>query len=93
MVNASTFTQQRLSIQLTSEFKKILGTDDFEETDSSQKLKVDMNYPDEIKEKSMNFPYCPQKKKTDIEKFTVSMLLMIPNYDWSQNETNIGLEQ
>ena len=76
------------------DLKKSLEADEYEETDFfPQKMKVVLNYPNEIKEKSMNFPYCPRKKKANVEKFAEHMLLMMPSYYWPQNETNKGLEQ
>ena len=47
--------------------EEILNTPD--DSDIGYFLEVDLKYPDNIKEKTKNFPFCPEKKKIDPDKY------------------------
>ena len=47
--------------------EEILNTPD--DSDIGYFLKVDLKYPDNIKEKTKNFPFCPENKKIDPDKY------------------------
>ena len=65
-------------------------------------LEVDLDYPDNIKEKTKNLPFAPVNKKTDTDDFSNYMKEIIPDThtqneklicDWSNKKTiwfNIG---
>ena len=48
--------------------EEILNTPD--DSDIGYFLEVDLKYPDNIKEKTKNFPFCPENKKIDPDKYT-----------------------
>ena len=41
-------------------------------------LKVDLKYPNNIKEKTKNFPFCPGSKKTNPDKYNIFMKKVKP---------------
>ena len=48
-------------------------------------IEVDLKYPDNIKEKTKNFPFCPENKKTDPDKYNEYMNKIKPkNYTKSK---------
>ena len=49
------------------ELEDILNTPD--DSDIGYLIEVDLKYPDNIKEKTKNFPFCPENKKIDPENF------------------------
>ena len=58
-------------------------------------IEVDLKYPDNIKEKTKNFPFCPESKKINLDKhsdykkkikpknYTKSQMLI---YDWTDKK-------
>ena len=62
---------------------KILNTPD--DSDIGYFLEVDLKYPDDIKEKTKNFPFCPENKKIDPDKYNDYMKKIKPkNYTKSK---------
>ena len=41
-----------------------------DDSDSGYSVKVDLNYPGNIKEKNMYFPFCPENKFSPEDKFS-----------------------
>ena len=71
----------------------ILNTPD--DADIGYFLEVDLNYPDDIKEKTKHFPFCPENKKINPDKYNEYMKSIKPeNYtkskklicDWSDKK-------
>ena len=63
--------------------EEILNTPD--DSDIGYFLEVDLKYPDNIKEKTKNFPFCPENKKTIPDKYNDYMNKMKPkNYTKSK---------
>ena len=71
----------------------ILNTPD--DSDIGYFIEVDLNYPDNIKEKTKNFPFPLMNKKTNPDDFSVYMKEIIPDtytqnkkliYDWSDEK-------
>ena len=62
---------------------EILNTPD--DSDIGYFLEVDLNYPDDIKEKTRYFPFCPENKKTNPDKYNEYMNSIKPeNYTKSK---------
>ena len=55
----------------------ILNTPD--DSDIGYLIEVDLKYPDNIKEKTKNFPFCPENKKINPDKFGDYMKKIKPN--------------
>ena len=55
----------------------ILNTPD--DSDIGYLIEVDLNYPDNIKEKTKNFPFCPENKKINPNKFSEYMKEIKPD--------------
>ena len=49
-----------------NKLEEILNTPD--ESDTGYFLEIDLKYPDNIKEKTKHFPFCPENKKIDPDK-------------------------
>ena len=63
--------------------EEILNTPD--DSEIGYFLEVDLKYPDNIKEKTKNFPFCPENKKIDPDKYNDSMKKIKPkNYTKSK---------
>ena len=63
--------------------EEILNTPD--DSDIGYFLEVDLKYPDNIKEKTKNFPFCPENKKIDPDKYNDYMKKIKPkNYTKSK---------
>ena len=63
--------------------EEILNTPD--DSDIGYFLKVDLKYPDKMKEKTKNFPFCPKNKKIDPDKYNDYMKKIKPkNYTKSK---------
>ena len=56
--------------------EEILDTPD--DSDIGYFLTIDLKYPDNIKEKTKNFPFCPENKKIDPDKYNDYMKKMEP---------------
>ena len=70
--------------------EEILNTPD--DSDIGYFLEVDLMYPDNIKEKTKNFSFCPEIKKIDPDKYKDYMKKIKPkNYTKSKNWYVIGL--
>ena len=64
--------------------EEILNTPD--DSDIGYFLEVDLKYPDIIKEKTKNFPFCPENKKINPDKYNDYMNKIKPkNYTKSKN--------
>ena len=77
----------------TVKLEDILNTPD--DSDVGYFIEVDLKYPDNIKEKTKNFPFAPMNKKTNLDKFNDYMKEIKPdNYiqtsklicDWSDKK-------
>ena len=63
--------------------EEILNTPD--DNEIGYFLEVDLKYPDNIKEKTKNFPFCPEKKKIDPDNYNDYMNNIRPkNYTKSK---------
>ena len=63
--------------------EEILNTPD--DSDIGYFLEIDLKYPDNIKEKTKNFPFCPENKKTNPYKYNDYMKKIKPkNYTKSK---------
>ena len=63
--------------------EEILNTPD--DSDIGYFLEVDLKYPVNIKEKTKNFPFCPENKKIDPDKYNDYMKKIKPkNYTKSK---------
>ena len=63
--------------------EEILNTPD--DSEIGYFLEVDLKYPDNIKEKTENFPFCPENKKIDPDKYNDYMKMIKPkNYTKSK---------
>ena len=56
--------------------EEILNTPD--DSDNGYFLKIDLKYPDDIKGKTKNFPFCPENKKIDPDKYNDYMKKIKP---------------
>ena len=74
----------------------ILNTPD--DSDIGYFLEVDLKYPDNIKEKTKNFPFAPVKRKIDADKFSDYMKKINPDTytqikklicDWSDKKNSL----
>ena len=73
--------------------EEVLNTPD--ESDNGYLIEVDLKYPDIIKKKTKNFPFCPENQKINLKKYNDYMNTIKPkNYtkskklicDWSDKE-------
>ena len=71
---------QDLKFDSSTDIETILSTPDDSEIDYF--VEVDLKYPDEIKDKTKNFPFCPENKFSPTDNFTDHMDLNKPeSYD------------
>ena len=77
-----------------NKLQEILNTPD--DIDIGYFIEVDLKYPDNIKEKTKNFPFCPENKNIPEEKYNDYMNKIKPkNYtkskklicDWTDNKS------
>ena len=59
-----------------SKIEEILSTPD--DSDNANFVEVDLKYPDNIKGKTKNFPFCPENKITNEDKYNAYMSKIKP---------------